>query len=177
MALSPVAVTSWVQPLPTRTLTVSRQSQTRIQVTLTGTVSLMRFSTRASTDLTITADTPTGTRRQAAQLIRASRRVYASLQHLPDGAGDLGWQTIEGEEIYAPSVDKITFKATWTGALDVPDGHLPDPPPVQTPGSSKAWRVLVEETEILDSDNRNETAIDVESVPTERLVYADTVAL
>jgi hypothetical protein len=176
MALSPVAVTSWVQPLPTRTLTVSRQSHRRIQVTLTGTVSLMRFINQASTDLTITADTPTGIGEQAAQLIRASRRVYVSLQHLPDGAGDLGWQTIERDEIYAPSVDG-TWKATWTGALIAPDGHWPDLPPIQTPGSSTAWRVLVEETEILDSDNRDETAIDVESVPIERLVYADTVAL
>lgn len=186
--LSSVAVTSWAQPLPTRTLTVSRQGAERIQVTLTGTISVLHpYLGAPSGDLSpsewITADTPTGTDAQVAAIVRQSRRVRISVQRLAPGAGDLGWETSYRNEIRASSVHNASLKATWTGALPLPPGSgTPEGdalglPALQTPGSSTIWRVLVEEYEVLDADDPGTPEPSIDPVPIERLVYADTVAL
>jgi hypothetical protein len=186
-ALSSVAVTSWVQPLPTRTVTVSRQGPERVQVTVTGTISLLHPFGDVTGDIgpgeDITGDTPTGTAGRAASIVRQSRRVHISLQRLAPGAGDLGWETSYLNEIRAVSVDGSTWKATWTGSLSLPPGSgTPDGdaiglPPLQTPGSSTTWRVLVEEHEVLDADDPGVSEASMEPVPVERLVYADAVPL
>jgi hypothetical protein len=187
-ALSSVAVTSWVQPLPTRTLTVSRQGADRVQVTLTGTVSVLHPYLGApsgdlSSDEWITADTPTGTDAQVADIVRQSRRVRISLQRLAPGAGDLGWDTSYRSEIRAVSVNGASLRATWTGSLPLPPGSgTPEGdalglPALQTPGASTIWRVLVEEYEVLDADDPGIAEPSIDPVPLERLVYADTVAM
>jgi hypothetical protein len=187
-ALSSVAVTSWVQPLPTRTLTVSRQGPERVQVTLTGTVSVLHPylgapSGELSSSEWITADTPTGTDAQVAAIVRQSRRVRISLQRLAPGAGDLGWDTSYRSEIRAVSVNSASLKATWTGSLPLPPGSgTPEGdalglPALQTPGTSTIWRVLVEEHEVLDADDPGVAEPSIDPVPVERLVYADTIAM
>jgi hypothetical protein len=197
--LSPVTLTAWVQPLPTRTLTVSRQAPDRVQVTLSGTISFLH-----DVDLTtygpgenipgfeLTGDSPTGPAAGLAAKVRRSRRVRVTLQRLPPGAGDLGWvDTFARREIRAVSVDcppntaeaSASWKATWTGPMDLPPGSGTPAgdalglPPMQTPGSSSEWRILVEEHEILDADDRSEPTASAVPVQVERLVYADTVPL
>jgi len=189
MALSAVALSSWVQPLPTRSLTVSRQGPERIQLTLTGTISLLHGLPRAglsgdlSEDEEITGDTPTGTAAKVAAIVRLSRRVRVSVQQLPDGASDLGWSTVTRAELRTVSVAPATWQATWTGSLQLPAGSgtpagdAAGLPVMQTPGTSVAWRVLVEEHEVLDGDDPGTAAASVDPVPIERLVFADTVPL
>src|SRR5262249_25731183 len=157
--------------LPTRRLTVSRQAPDRVQVTLTGTISFLH-----DVDLTtygpgeyipgfeLSGDSPTGASAGLAAKVRQSRRVRVTLQHLPPGASDLGWvDTYARHEIRAVSVDcppntteaSASWKATWTGPVELPpgsgtpDGDAVGLPPMQTPGASLEWRILVEEHEVL----------------------------
>ena len=185
--LSAVALTSWVQPLPSRTLTVSRQSPDRVQVTLSGTIASLRATTGNLDDhipgFELSGDSPIGAAAQSAAKVRQSRRVRVTLQHLPTGAGDLGWVDAYGPaEIRAVSVDVASWKATWTGPVRLPagsgtpDGDALGLPPMQTPGSSSTWRILVEEHEVLDADDRAHPGA-VDPLQVERLIYADTVPL
>jgi hypothetical protein len=197
--LSPVTLTSWVQPLPTRMLTVSRQSPDRVQITLTGTISFLHpvdLETHGPGEdipaFELSGDSPTGAAAGLAAKVRQSRRVRVTLQQLPEGAGDLGWVDAFGpQEIRAVSVDcppnttqaSMSWKATWTGPVRLPagsgtpDGDAAGLPSMQTPGSSAEWRILVEEHEVLDADDRSEPTASAVPVQVERLVYADTVPL
>ncbi|MDX6584504.1 MAG: hypothetical protein QOI10_3688, partial [Solirubrobacterales bacterium] len=75
-SLSPVALTSWVQPLPTRTLTVSRPDAQHVQVTLTGVVNWLRWHPEATPELPgeqLSADSPTGDDAVRAARLQQSR--------------------------------------------------------------------------------------------------------
>jgi hypothetical protein len=182
-ALSPVALTAWTQPLPARTLTVARPDAGHVQVTLTGVVARLRPPTAAVPGLPgeqLSADSPTGAAAERAARLQQSRTVRATVQHRPDGAGDLGWETVSTSVLLAVSVEEGGgFRATWTGSVVLPavGGDAPGlrRPGVRRPGApGSAWRVLVEEHELLDADPPAGGA-DPTQVP--RLVYADVVEL
>ncbi|GAA5016509.1 hypothetical protein GCM10023258_02130 [Terrabacter aeriphilus] len=183
--LSPTALTSWVQPLPTRWLTVSRRDGREVQATLTGTVAFLRRS-RAGGALPgeeLTADSPTGDGALLAARLQESRTVTISLQHKETGAGDLDWQTSTTRRIQAVALDQASLRATWTGSLLLPAepgtevGDAAGVPPVATPGGSTQWRMLVEEHELLDADDPRTQDQNAEPIRLPRLVYADTIAL
>jgi hypothetical protein len=184
--LSAVALTSWVQPLPTRTLTVTRPDRQQVQVTLTGVVGWLRFDPRIAYELPgdqLSADSPTGDAATRAARLQQSRTVRATLQRRPAGAGDLAWDTVTWSVLLAVSVEETGgFRATWTGSVGLPseagtpDGDAAGYPGLRRPGGDPdaTWRVLVEEHELLDADLAEHGA---SMSPVPRLVYADTVSL
>jgi hypothetical protein len=181
-ALSPIGLTSWVQPLPTRTCTVSRPDARSVRVTVTGTVALLRTPRRGEQPPDtpggeLDADTPTGSLAAADAVVAMSRRVRATLQFLPEGASDLQWEMVSTQRLRLSGVgDETTFRATWTGSLTVPvDGSAPVE--LRTPGTSQRWRVLVEEEELLDADAPDRPNADGATVLVPRTVYADTIPL
>lgn len=174
-SLSPVALTSWVQPLPTRTLTVSRPDPGHVQVTLSGVVNWLRFDPHGGPEFPgelLSADTPTGDAATRASRLQQSRTVRATVQRRAAGAGDLEWEMVSTSVLLAVSVDETSgFRATWTGAVVLPVGS----PGLRQPSAVHSdWRVLVEEHELLDTDP---TVPGIPGTPVPRLVYADTVAL
>lgn len=182
--LSPVALTSWVQPLPARTLTVSRPDTGHVQVTLTGVVSWLRWDPHGAPGLPgeqLTADSPTGDAATRASRLQQSRTVRASVQSRTNGGGDLEWQTVSSWLLLAVSVEESGgFRATWSGALNLPpnagtpSGDAAGIPGLRQPGNlDSLWRVLVEEHELLDAD----PVPGERSARVPRLVYADSVAL
>lgn len=182
--LSPVALTSWVQPLPARTLTVSRPDLQHVQVTLTGVVSWLRWDPHGAPGLPgeqLTADSPTGDAATRASRLQQSRTVRASVQSRSAGAGDLEWQTVSSWLLLAVSVEESGgFRATWSGAISLPPnagtpaGDAAGVPGLRQPGNPDSlWRVLVEEHELLDAD----PAPGERSARVPRLVYADSVPL
>jgi hypothetical protein len=184
--LSPTALTSWVQPLPTRTLTVSRPDVSHVQVTLSGTVNWLRFDPKTAPEVPgeqLSADTPTGEARVRASRLQQSRTVRATVQHRPAGAGDLEWENRSSTLLLAVSVEESgECRATWTGTVIVPQTFgLPPEDPAASPalrrpgGRDSSWRVLVEEHELLDADPTTADGEPFGRVP--RLVYADTVSL
>ena len=119
-----------------------------------------------------------------AAAIMLTRRVRISVQHRPSGAGDLGWTTREQAEIVVVALDQQDWRATWSGAIDIPDAHTSDDhehsrPPMRRPGvTQSAWRILVEEVEILDADHPESPDDPNENLGTvERVVYVETVTL
>ena len=184
-SLSPVALTGWVQPLPTRTLTVSRPDARHVQVTLTGVVSWLRWDPEFAPELAgeqLSADSPTGDAAVRASRLQQSRTVRATVQSRPEGAGDLEWQMVSTSLLLAVSVEEAGgFRATWTGSVVLPEnagtpvGDAVGYPGLRRPGGDEAdWRVLVEEHELLDADPELPGAA---AVPVPRLVYADSVTL
>ena len=176
-SLSPVALSSWVQPLPTRTLTVSRPDPRHVQVTLSGVVSWLRFDPHGGPELPgeqLSADSPTGDAATRASRLQESRTVRASVQRRAPGAGDLEWELVSTSALLAASVEESGgFRATWTGSVLLPQGE--GYPGLRQPGAVDSdWRVLVEEHELLDADP---TVPGVAAVPVPRLVYADEVSL
>ncbi|MFT4166225.1 MAG: hypothetical protein QM650_13380, partial [Microlunatus sp.] len=192
-SLSPVALTSWVQPLPTRTLTVSRPDAHQVQVSLTGIVSWLRFP-EVPPEIPgdqLGADSPTGAAAVRAMRLQQTRTVRASVQTRPAGGGDLDWQTTTTSLLLAVSVSESGgYRATWTGSVQLPatagtpTGDDDGVPSLRRPGATDsdeeadptkpAWRVLVEEHELLDGDP---VAIGAGPSQVPRLVYADTVLL
>ena len=183
--LSPVAVTSWVQPLPTRTLTVSRPDPQHVQVTLTGVVNWLRWNPDSAPGLAgeqLSADSPTGDAAERAARLQLSRTVRATVQRRDEGAGDLEWESMWRTLLLAVSVEESGgFRATWTGSVmlppnaGTPEGDALGYPGLRRPGGTESsWRVLVEEHELLDAD---QTVPGVAAAPVPRLVYADAVAL
>ena len=190
-SLSPVALAGWVQPLPTRTLTVTRPDAHRVQVTLTGVVNWLRFDREATADLSggeLGPDTPTGDDAVRAARLQRSRTVLASVQRRPEGAGNLDWETVSSSVLLAVHVEEDGDSvATWTGSVvlpsnaGTPDGDAAGVPGLRRPGGRESsWRVLVEEHELLDTDP---TApgflgfVPVAPPVVPRLVHADEVAL
>ncbi|NMR19070.1 hypothetical protein [Cellulomonas fimi] len=183
--LSPVALTSWVQPLPTRTLTVSRPGPEHVQVTLTGVVGWLRWDPRSTAEPPgdqLSADSPTGAAAHRAMRLQQSRTVRATVQRRPEGAGDLEWETVSSSLLLAVDVEEAGgFRATWTGSVVLPQGagtpagETAGYPALQRPGGDvTTWRVLVEEHELLDADP---TTPGLPPAPVPRLVYAGEVAL
>jgi len=183
-SLSTPTLTSWVQPLPSRTLTVSRPDRRRVQVTVTGTVNWLRDASNV-TELTgelISEDSPTGAAAARAARLQQSRVVRATVQRKPAGGGDLDWESESSTLLVATTVEETgQLRATWTGSVHLPDQSGTDAgdalgyPPLRRPGGTGSqWRVLVEEHELLDADSQR-PGQDVRIVP--RLVYAGEVAL
>jgi hypothetical protein len=94
------------------------------------------------------------------------------VQVLDDGASDLQWRTVATRRLPAVGFgDETTFRVTWTGELPCPGV------PLATPGSSATWRVLVEESELLDADAPDVPNAEGRTVLVPRTVYLDTIAL
>ncbi|GEL96017.1 hypothetical protein [Cellulomonas composti] len=185
-ALSPVGLTSWAQPLPTRTTTVNRPNPRAVRVTVTGAVGFLRTrgrgdgrlatvggqpgATRSSDE--IDADAPVGQAQVLDDLLRLTRVMTASLQTLDAGASDLQWRTVATRRLAAVGFGtEFDFRVTWTGELPAVGV------PVGTPGASQRWRVLVEEVELMDADDPDQPNLQGATTTTPRTVYLDTIAL
>lgn len=171
--LSAVALTTWVQPLPERRLTVNRPDVRHIQVTISGVMARLRSGAefdKLPAGL-LSADSPVGDGAARAARLLQSRTVAARLQRLPDGGTDLEWTTVASVQLVPAQVDeRRTQEATWTGSLTIPNAYEIS---LRRPASSDSnWRVLVEEHELLDADSFDGSA-NPRQLP--RLVYADEV--
>ena len=175
--LSPVTLTSWVQPLPARTCTVSRPDAGTVRVTLTGTMAALRESRPAPDTSDPDADTPTGQLAALDALLALSRTVDVHLQMLPEGGSDLQWTTVASKQLRLVGMGtEFDFHVTWAGDLALPE--QPDSPvELRAPGSNERWRVLVEENELLDSDAPGVANSQGLTTQVPRVVYADTVQL
>jgi hypothetical protein len=165
--LSPVVMTDWAQPLPERTLTVSRPSIQGVRVTLTGHIALSRFPRRGS------VTTP---ELDHDAVLALSREVFATVQTRPGGeaTGDLAWEDLVRVRVPLAGLDTETQLVTWSA--EVPLDDLDEPVEVVTPGSSTTVRVLVEEVEHLDADPDEGPKTGAPGVA-DRVVYADAIAL
>ena len=151
-----------------------------MQVTLTGVVSWLRWDPEPPglAGEQLSADSPTGDAAVRAARLQQSRTVRATVQNRPVGAGDLQWEMVSTSLLLAVSVEEADgFRATWTGSVVLPEnagtpaGDAAGYPGLRRPGgAAAAWRVLVEEHELLDADP---TMPGVAAVPVPRLVYAD----
>lgn len=184
-SLSPVALTNWTQPLPTRTLTVSRPDRGHVQVTLTGVVAWLRWDPESEPSLTgeqLSADSPTGAAATRAARLHQSRTVRATVQNRPAEATDLEWQSFSSTPLVAGYLEETGgYRATWTGSVPLPDasgtqaGDAAGYPTLHRPGGEESsWRLLIEEHELLNSDP---TYPGDESARVPRLVYADVISL
>lgn len=185
-ALSAVGLTSWVQPLPTRMATVSRPDADHVRVTVTGAVAFLRTPRRGQDDPPpaggpepLDADTPTAAAAVFDALLARSRTMRVALQVLPPGASDLQWHTVAERRLPAVGVgDETNFRVTWSGQLDLPAAEdRPVPVELRTPGDQPAWRVLVEERELLDADPVDAPNASGRTSIAERVVYADAIPL
>lgn len=181
--LSPVALTGWVQPLPARTLTVSRPDRRHAHVTLTGIVNWLRWDPESTSTLAgeqLSADSPTGDAALRAARLQQSRTVHATVQSLPQGSGDLEWESRGSVTLAAVYLEESGgYRATWSGSILLP-GNAVTPetdagsPPLRRPGMvESSWRLLVEEHELLNADSE----IPGQDAVVPRLVYADVVPL
>jgi hypothetical protein len=86
-SLSPIGLTSWVQPLPTRTTTVNRPDENRVRLTVSGVIALLRAPRLgAGTSAAWPATTSTGTPRWA-------RRRASTPCSLAPASSWPGWST------------------------------------------------------------------------------------
>ncbi|USQ80189.1 hypothetical protein NF556_00560 [Ornithinimicrobium faecis] len=169
--LSPVALADWVQPLPERIATANRRTEETVRMTVTGPIGITRLPRRGATVGTGVPGTGTvaegsGPLEAADGILRASRELFVTIQEAPGaGGGDLEWTDHARERLLLVGLDGL--RATWS--VEVP---LPEPVPMATPGSSKQFRVLVEEIEYFDADPDEGPK---EGVPAtaQRVVYAD----
>ena len=174
--LSPIGLTSWVQPLPTRTTTVSRPDAAHVRVTVTGVVALLRAPrvVGAVQGDDLDADTPLGQDARIDALLAGTRIVTARVEHRPEGASDLQWETVTYRRLPAVgNAGENTLRVTWSGEL-----RLFDPLELRTPGTSSSdRRVVVEEQELLDADDPDAPNLAGQTVTVRRTVYADTIPL
>jgi hypothetical protein len=107
-------------------------------------------------------------------LLAGTRIVMARLEHLPDGASDLQWETVTYRRLPVVGAGtEFTMRVTWSGEL-----RLPEPLELRTPGSpTSAWRVVVEEQELLDADDPDQPNSANQTVIVRRTVFADTIPL
>lgn len=181
--LSPVGLTSWVQPLPTRIATVNRPDADHVRVTVTGTVAFFRTApSRSGSGVgeleqipgdELDADSPTGAALRLDDIVGRTRIMTATLQRLPVGGSDLQWQDVAGRRLRVVGQGgESGFRMTWSGQL-----ALPEPLELRTPGMSTTWRVLVEEQELLDADAPDVANAEGQVVTVPRTVYADSFPL
>ncbi|ACQ78620.1 hypothetical protein Bcav_0356 [Beutenbergia cavernae DSM 12333] len=178
--LSAVDLVEWIQPLPTRTATVSRPDADRVRLTLTGVIALLRGLERGDDD---EREEPEESVSAIDALVRRTRTVRLTLQARATGGTDLQWVDVASRRLPLVGIgDETNFLATWSGelALPAPD-ERPDGVPfdvaLRTPGASEHWRVLVEEHELLDADAPDSPNVRGATTRVTRLVYADTIAL
>ncbi len=181
-ALSPIGLTSWVQPLPTRTATVNRPDAERVRVTVTGAVGFLRIRDEQKQPALreeVDADTPTGVGQAFDRLLALTRTMWATIQVLSEGNSDLEWVTVASRRLPAVGVgDETNFRVTWTGELGLPaESARQEPLELKTPGTQQRWRVLIEERERLDADPVDKPNVSGSTTIAERVVYADAITL
>jgi len=179
-SLSPIGLTSWVQPLPTRTTTVNRPDENRVRVTVSGVIALLRAPRLGGGDVggvagdDLDGDTPMGQAARIDALLAGTRIVMARLYHLPDGASDLQWETVTYRRLPVVGAGtELTMRVTRSGEL-----RLAEPLGLRTPGSpTSAWRDVVEEQELLLADDPDQPNSADHAVIVRRTVFADTIPL
>ncbi len=142
--LSPVVRCDFVPLPPERTATLSRPDKRHARVVVTGPVGVPRGLSKSRKPGYL-------------EMINASRVVRARLERkVPAVKTDLGWQTVAKLELPILGIDGTVV--SWSGELELPDSLPP-----RCPGSSKTWRVVVEEWERFPADHDEVEA---------RMVYA-----
>jgi hypothetical protein len=169
----------FVQIPPERTASVSRTSEGRIRVLVSGPVGYHNNPRGDSASSGLVPSTNPLGRILAAV---ASNRVFrAKLQTRPAGAtSDLAWETVKQTDLNArgyPDSFAHAVSLVWTGELDVPESLLFGRPRAPDPKQPGAYRVRVEEWETFEGER--EDLGDLKSEPTKeiRLIYADEFEL
>ena len=165
----------YVQIVPERMASVSRTSEGRVRVLVSGPVGYhdgnpSRVGGRAVSTVGISAAAQA---LAAVAAVGANRVLRAKLQTRDAGAtSDLAWQTIESTDLIVRGYAGSLANLVWTGELPVPEG-LPFARPT-TPGTH---RVRIEEWETFVGDPAD--LGDPNSPPTRenRLIYADEFEL
>jgi hypothetical protein len=153
----------YVQLTPERTASVSRTDERHVRVVLSGPVGSRALGGESDE------------RRE--HLIPLNRSVIARLQRRdPDIDSDLGWTTVDTQELAIKGHGPADWDVTWLGSLAAPTDI-----PLARPGSSTTWRVTIEEWEKLAGDPGSmapkATRDQRKPVWERRLVYADELAL
>ncbi len=174
-ALSKAVRCDFTQLLPERTLTVSRPDDGHVRVTVTGPVGLRDFGRGALTGTTVATNNsaafPLGAADPTA-IISRDRHMMATIERLAAGetsgqTSDLDWEVVHTQELTIGGVSADAQWA-WTGVLPITTSLGP-----ATPGQGDQWRVMVMETEGIESD-----PTDTDQFPKEwRTIYADCVTL
>lgn len=172
-ALSKAVRCDFAQLLPERTLTVSRPDDAHVRITVIGPIGLRdmaggrdgvagaQLSGAGGTTFPLGVLDPTAT-------ISRDRHMMAAVQRLPAGQmSDLDWEIVHEQELTIGGVS-ADGQWAWTGVL--PLSTRIDP---ATPGENDKWRVMITETEGIESDP------DDSGVATKqwRTIYADCVAI
>jgi len=159
LEFSKVVGTDFVQLPPERVGTLSRPDEGRVRITVTGVTAVTN-----APDVTLPGSPPDHD--TLAGLLTVSHRVQATLQMRGAASdSDLDWSDVTVVPADLAGVDATTYLATWTAELPLQAAQE-----LQTPGTSVAIRVQIEEFEVLSADLQpGQTAL----TAAERLVYAD----
>ena len=165
----------YVQVPPERTAAVSRTSEGRVRVLVSGPVGYHDgFPGREGPrSVSVSGFAGAANVLAAVAAVGANRVLRARLQTRPDGAtSDLAWTDLDQTDLIVRGYAGSLANLVWTGELNVPEG-LPFARPT-TPGTH---RVRVEEWEIFRGDPVD--LGDPNSAPTweYRLIYADEFEL
>jgi len=165
----------FVQIPPERTAAVSRTSEGRVRVLVSGPVGYHdgNPSVVGARSVSVLGLSAAAQALAAVAAVGANRVLRAKLQTRDAGAtSDLAWQTVEQTDLIVRGYAGTLANLVWTGELDVPEG-LPFARPT-TPGTH---RVRIEEWETFVGDPTD--LGDPHSLPTRenRLIYADEFEL
>jgi hypothetical protein len=153
--LSPVVLCDFLPLPPERMATLTRPDRRRARVVVTGPIGVPNMGSG-------------GLNRNFLQALLESRTMRARLEHkVPGVPSDLGWETVATLDLPILGVNGTVV--SWSGELDLPRAMPP-----RRPGSSQAWRVVVEEWEHLPSDPTPGTRGPARQ---SRVVYADHLPL
>jgi hypothetical protein len=153
--LSPVVLCDFVPLPPERTATLTRPDRRTARVVVTGPVGVPDLGRGSAS-------------RNFLQTLLESRTMRVRLEHkIPGSASDLAWETEATADLPILGIDGTVV--SWSGELDLPRAMPP-----KRPGSSQAWRVVIEEWEHLPSD-----PVPGSNGPARqsRIVYADHLPL
>jgi hypothetical protein len=172
-ALSKAVRCDFTQLLPERTLTVSRPDDAHVRVTVTGPIGLRDRGRDGAAGTNIQGGGASGAgfplgENDPTAIISRDRHMIAMVQRLPAGrTSDLDWETVHEQELTIGGVS-ANAQWAWTGVLPLTTSIGP-----ATPGDSDQWRVMVTETEGVESDPGND------GQPTKqwRTIYADCVPI
>ncbi|MFT3860636.1 hypothetical protein [Micropruina sp.] len=165
----------YVQIVPERTASVSRTSENRVRVLVSGPVGYHDATPSLVGARPVSTVGISAAERALAGVaaVGANRVLRAKLQTRDPGAtSDLAWTTVQVTDLIVRGYAGSLANLVWTGELDVPEG-LPFVRPT-TPGTH---RVRIEEWETFVGDPAN--LGDPHSPPTRenRLIYADEFEL